>query len=311
MKNNIVVLSGGVGGARFLEGLIQAVPQEEIVVIGNTGDDEEFYGLHVSPDLDIVIYTLAGIVDEKQGWGFKNETYYTMQRLTKLGNDAWFQLGDQDLATHIHRTNLLKQGKTLSEVTDELVRHFDLKIKLLPMSNQPVRTVIKTSQRIISFQEYFVKNRAQDEVRDIIYQGAEKAKPVSGILEILHSAKAIIIAPSNPLVSIGTILSIPGMNKALQTSPAKIAAISPIIGGKTIKGPAAKMMQEMGMEPSAFGVAEFYRDFVDVMIIDEQDKNELKAIEKLGIKVGVTNTIMNDKKTKAHLAQAVLAYIDA
>jgi len=306
MKNNIVVLSGGVGGARFLEGLIQIALQENIVVIGNTGDDEEFYGLHVSPDLDIVLYTLAGVVNATQGWGFADETYHTMEQLTKLGNDGWFQLGDKDLATHIQRTNLLKQGKTLSEVTKELCKQFGLDIKLIPMTDQKVRTKIKTPKSLLSFQEYFVKNRTQDEVLDIMYEGIEKAKPAPEVLETLLNARAILLAPSNPLVSIGTILAIPGIRNALKKTKAKITAVSPIIQGATVKGPANRMMKSMGMEPSALGVAKAYQDFLDVMIIDEQDKELQKIIEKLGMKVITTDTIMKDKKTKVALAKTTL-----
>lgn len=306
MKNKIVVLSGGVGGARFLEGLVQLVPQKDIVVIGNTGDDEEFYGLHVSPDLDIVLYTLAGVVDEKQGWGLKNETYNTMKQLTFLGNNAWFQLGDKDLATHIHRTNLLKKGQTLHEITNELVRSFGLEIKLIPMSNEQVKTIIKTPHGAIPFQEYFVKNRWQDEILDILYSNAEESKPTPGIIDAILSANSVILTPSNPLVSIDTILSVPGIKNALLQTKSRIAAVSPIISGKTIKGPADKMMQAMGMEVSCSGVADHYRDFLDVIVIDTQDEKLKTDIEKLGIQTIVTNTIMKDKSAKKQLAQKVL-----
>ena len=306
MSKKIVVLSGGVGGARFLQGLVQVIPQNNIVVIGNTGDDEEFYGLHVSPDLDIVMYTLAGVVNEKQGWGYKNETYHTMEQLSKLGNDGWFQLGDKDLATHIHRTNLLQKGKTISEVTEALRTQFGLNIKLIPMSDQKVRTKIKTDHKVISFQEYFVKNRAKDTVRAVTYYGSKIAKPAPAVLPAIMQAQAVLLAPSNPIVSIGTILSIPGIRDALRKTNAKIAAISPIIKGTTIKGPADKMMKNLGMEPSALGIAKAYHDFLDVMIIDTQDAALQKNIEKCNIKTFVTNTIMKDQQTKKLLAKTVL-----
>ena len=306
MNNKIVVLSGGVGGARFLEGLIQIIPQEKVFVIGNTGDDEEFYGLHVSPDLDIVLYTLSGVVNEKQGWGLQNETYNVMQQLTNLGNNDWFKLGDKDLAVQIHRTNLLKQGKKLSDITNELVKEFGLKIKLVPMTDDSVKTVIKTINGPIPFQEYFVKNRWQDKVLDIIYSSAEKAKPAPGIIDTILSVEGIIIAPSNPLVSIDTILSISGIREALLKTKAKIIALSPIIAGETIKGPAVKMMKEIGIEASAVGVAQHYRDFLDAMIIDTKDKELKGKIEKLGIKTVVTNTIMKNKEIKKELAQIAL-----
>ncbi len=303
----IVVFSGGVGGSRFLEGLIQVVPQEDIVVVGNTGDDEEFYGLHVSPDLDIVLYTLAGVVNTKQGWGFRHETFHVMQQLTKLGNDAWFRLGDNDLATHMYRTQLLQQGKTLTQVTDSLRKIFGLQIKLIPMSDQTVRTLIKTSHGIIPFQEYFVKNRSLAIVQDVIYKNAETSRPAPGILKAIEQAQMIILAPSNPLVSIGTILAIPGILEALQKTKAPVAAISPIINGLAVKGPVISMMNSMGMEASAAGIAKAYQNFLDLMIIDKQDEDLQKEITKLGIKSIVTNTIMKDKIAKKKLAQTVLS----
>src|SRR5207249_4874235 len=194
----IVVLAGGVGAARFLQGLVQVVPQNQITVIGNTGDDREFYGLHVSPDLDIVTYTLAGVVDETHGWGIRNDTYYTMQQLTHYGNEDWFLLGDRDLATHIHRTNLLRQGKTLSEVTDDLCKHFGLELRLLPMSDQPIATHVQTPVGLLHFQEYMVKRHCADEVQNVLFVGARDAQPAPGILDAIKQADAILLAPSNP-----------------------------------------------------------------------------------------------------------------
>nr|MBA2676912.1 YvcK family protein [Ktedonobacteraceae bacterium] len=197
----IVVLAGGVGAARFLQGVIQVVPQDQLVVIANTGDDREFYGLHVSPDIDIVMYTLAGLVDEKNGWGIRDDTFHTMQQLTSYGNEDWFALGDRDLATHIHRTNLLRQGKTFSEITEELRRHFGLQLRILPMSDQPIATHIQTPVGLIHFEEYLVKRRCSDEVLDVVFVGAQEAKPAPGVLDVLKQADAILIAPSNPIVS--------------------------------------------------------------------------------------------------------------
>src|SRR2546427_10791431 len=216
----IVVLVGGVGAARFLQGLVQVVPQEQLTVIGNTGDDREFYGLHVSPDLDIVTYTLAGVVDETHGWGIRDDTFHTMQQLTSYGNEDWFMLGDKDLATHIHRTNLLRQGKTLSEVTDVLRKHFGLGLRLLPMTDQPVATHIRTPVGLLHFQEYMVKRRCADEVQDVIFVGADKALPAPGVLDAIKAADAILLAPSNPIVSIGSILSVPGIHDALHETSA-------------------------------------------------------------------------------------------
>jgi LPPG:FO 2-phospho-L-lactate transferase len=302
----IVVLAGGVGAARFLEGLVQVVPQERLTVIVNTGDDRDFYGLHVSPDLDIVMYTLAGIVDEAHGWGIRNDTYNTMQQLTRYGNEDWFMLGDRDLATHIHRTNMLHQGKTLSEVTEELRRQFGLNIRILPMSDQPVATHIQTPGGLLHFQEYMVKRRCADEVLDVTFVGANESQPAPGVLDAIKDAEAILIAPSNPIVSIGSILTVPGIHDMLHEASGMVVAVSPIVGGAPIKGPADKLMRGLDMEVSAVGVARCYRDFLDVMVIDEQDAHLLSRIEDLGIPAVVTNTIMRDSAAKTALARRVL-----
>ncbi len=302
----IVVLSGGVGAARFLQGLAQVVPQERLTVIGNTGDDRDFYGLRVSPDLDIVMYTLAGIVDGTHGWGIRGDTYNTMQQLTAYGNEDWFMLGDRDLATHIHRTKLLRQGKTLSEVTEELRRSFGLGLRMLPMSDQPVQTHVKTPVGLLHFQEYMVQRRCADEVQDVVFIGASEAKPAPGVIDAIKEAEAILLAPSNPIVSIGSILSVPGIHDALHEASGMIVAVSPIVGGSPIKGPADKLMRGLGMEVSPVGVARCYRDFLDVMVIDELDSHLLGAIEDLGIPAVATNTIMRDTQAKAALARVVL-----
>jgi LPPG:FO 2-phospho-L-lactate transferase len=302
----IVVLAGGIGAARFLQGLVQVVPQEELTVIANTGDDREFYGLHVSPDADIVMYTLAGLVDESQGWGIRGDTYHTMQQLTAYGNENWFNLGDRDLATHIHRTQLLRQGKTLSEVTDHLRERLGLKLRVIPMSDQPVQTHILTPAGLLHFEEYLIKRHCSDPVQDIEFVGAKTAKPAPGVLTALKEAEAILIAPSNPLVSIGSILSIPGIHDILHEASGMIVAVSPIVGGAPIKGPADKLMTGMGIEVSAVGVARCYRDFLDVMVIDQQDAHLLTEIEELGIPAIATDTIMRDAETKTALARSVL-----
>jgi LPPG:FO 2-phospho-L-lactate transferase len=302
----IVVLAGGVGAARFLQGLVQVVPQERLTTIVNTGDDRDFYGLHVSPDLDIVMYTLAGIVDESHGWGIHNDTYTTMQQLTSYGNEDWFLLGDRDLATHIHRTHLLRQGKTLSEVTDNLRTQLDLQMRILPMSDEPIATHIATPAGLLHFQEYMVKRRCADEVLDVTFVGASEARPAPGVLDAIKDAEVILIAPSNPIVSIGSILAVPGIHDALHEASGMVVAVSPIVGGTPIKGPADKLMRGLGIDVSAVGVARCYRDFLDVMVIDEQDSHLLSEIEDLGIPALATNTIMRDNATKAALARTVL-----
>jgi len=305
----IVVLAGGVGAARFLQGLVQVVPQERLTVIVNTGDDRDFYGLHVSPDLDIVMYTLSGLVNEAHGWGIRNDTYNTMQQLTSYGNEEWFMLGDRDLATHIHRTNLLRQGKPLSEITDELRKQFGLKLRILPMSDQDVTTHIQTPVGLLHFQEYMVKRRCADEVLDVVFAGASESRPAPGVLDAIKDAEAILIAPSNPIVSIGSILAIPGIHDALHEASGMVVAISPIVGGAPIKGPADKLMHGLKMEVSPVGVARCYRDFLDVMVIDNQDEHLLGAIEDLGIPAVATNSIMHDAAAKKALAQKVLEII--
>ncbi len=302
----IVVLAGGVGAARFLQGLVQVVPQERLTVIVNTGDDRDFYGLHVSPDLDIVMYTLSGIVDEAHGWGIRNDSYNTMQQLTNYGNEDWFMLGDRDLATHIHRTNLLRQGKPLSEITDELRKQFGLALRILPMSDQVVSTHIQTPVGLLHFQEYMVKRRCADAVLDVLFVGASESRPAPGVLDAIKDAEAILIAPSNPIVSIGSILAIPGIHDALHEASGMVVAISPIVGGVPIKGPADKLMLGLRMEVSPVGVARYYRDFLDVMVIDKQDEHLLGEIEDLGIPAVATNTIMHDGAAKKALAQKVL-----
>jgi LPPG:FO 2-phospho-L-lactate transferase len=302
----IVVLAGGVGAARFLQGLVQVVPQQRLTAIVNTGDDRDFYGLHVSPDLDIVMYTLAGMVDEAHGWGIRNDTYATMQQLTRYGNEDWFLLGDRDLATHIHRTNLLRQGRTLSEVTEELCKGFGLELRILPMSDQPVATHIQTPAGLLHFQEYMVKRRCADEVQDVAFIGSGEARPAPGVLDAIKGAEAILIAPSNPIVSIGSILAVPGIHDMLHEASGMVVAVSPIVGGAPIKGPADKLMRGLGMDVSAVGVARCYRDFLDVMVIDERDVHLVSAIEDLGIPTVVTNTIMRDDAAKTTLARSVL-----
>lgn len=302
----IVVLAGGVGAARFLQGVVQVVPPEEITVIANTGDDREFYGLHVSPDVDIVMYTLAGLVDEAQGWGIIGDTYHTMQQLTSYGHEDWFALGDRDLATHIHRTHLLRQGKTLSEITDDLRARLGLRLRVLPMSDQLVQTHILTPAGLLHFEEYFAQRHCSDPVQDVQFVGASSAKPAPGVLDAIKEAEAILIAPSNPIVSIGSILAIPGIHDALHEASGMVVAVSPLVGGAPIKGPADKLMSGLHMEVSAVGVARHYRDFLDVMVIDQRDVHLLTAIEDLGIPAIATDTIMRDSAAKAALARTVL-----
>jgi LPPG:FO 2-phospho-L-lactate transferase len=306
IARDVVVLAGGVGAARFLEGVVQAVDPERVTVIVNTGDDTEFYGLTVSPDVDIVLYTLAGLVETSQGWGVRGDTYAALEMLERLGRERWFLLGDRDLAVHIHRTELLRQGWTPSAVTDDLRQRLGLSVRVLPMSDQPVRTTIRTPDGWLPFQEYFVHRRAQDDVLEIRYDGSETATPAPGLLEAIHDASAILISPSNPLVSVGTILSLAGVRDALRTTSARIVGVSPIVGGATIKGPADRMMRGLGMEVSAVGVARAYADFLDVLVIDQQDADLAERVEAEGVRCVVADTIMRDLDVKRALAALTL-----
>ncbi|MEM3011386.1 MAG: 2-phospho-L-lactate transferase [Candidatus Bathyarchaeia archaeon] len=310
MISRVTCLAGGVGAARFLQGLRKVVPEENITVIVNTCDDIELYGLHISPDPDIILYTLADIVDEEKGWGIKGDTFHCLEMLQKLGCDTWFKLGDRDLATHIYRTHLLKQGFPLTHVTENLCKMLGVKIRILPMTDDKVETKIVTDMGAMHFQEYLVKRKAQDKAVKVMYENIENAQPSKEVIESIMETDAVIICPSNPIVSIGTILSVKGIKEALTKTKAKIAAISPIVGGAPIKGPADKLMQGLGLEVSAYSVAYLYRDFLDVFIIDNKDKIEKQRIEALGINVVITNTIMKTLEDKIHLAKTVLTSLE-
>lgn len=302
----VVVLAGGVGAARFLDGLVQVMPQEEITVVVNTGDDRTFFGLHVSPDLDINLYTLAGAVHPEQGWGLAGETFHVLRALERYGHETWFNLGDKDLATHLHRTWRLQQGARLSEIAAELARAWNLTLTILPMSDDPVQTYIRTPQGEMHFQEYLVKHKAAPEVLAVTFRGADAAAPAPGVLAAIERADAIIVAPSNPIVSIGTILAVPGIATAIAASPAPKIAVSPIIGGKPVKGPADRLMPACGYESSALGVAQCYVPWLQHLVIDRADAELAPAIEALGVKTHVTDTLMTDRAARRRLAQFTL-----
>mgnify|MGYP000657407286 CR=1 FL=1 len=297
----IAALAGGVGAAKFLEGLVRVVPPKNISIIVNTGDDEEFYGLYVCPDLDIITYTLAGIVDKNKGWGIKGDTFNCLQMLSKYGYETWFKLGDKDLATHIHRTLLLKQGHRLTEVAEDIARKLGVKAKIIPMTDNRVRTMIVTDRGVLKFQEYFVREKTKVKVKKVYYEGIEKATPSPEALQALREADLVIVCPSNPILSIGPIISLRGIREELRRK--KVTAISPIVGGKALKGPTDRLMKDLGIEPSAYSIAVLYKDFLDLLIIDEVDRHLKKEIEKLGIKVEVTNTVMKTIEDKINLAR--------
>ncbi len=302
----IVVLAGGVGAARVLEGVVQAAPPEQVLAIVNTGDDMTLHGLRISPDLDIVTCTLADVIDREQGWGIAGDTAECMAWLGRLGAPTWFKLGDRDLALHIRRTALLAEGQTLSQVADQFRRALGVASTILPMSDDPVETYIRTPEGTIHFEEYFVQRRAQVEVLGVEFVGAERARPAPGVLEAIRDAEAVLIAPSNPIVSVGTILAVPGVREAIASASAPVVAVSPIVGGAAIKGPAGPLLRAHGYEVSALGVARCYAGLIDGLVIDQVDADLAPAIRALDVRVAVTDTIMRGPAEKRALAQAAL-----
>ena len=295
------------GAAKFLRGLVKRIDPARLTVIVNTGDDEEFYGLHVSPDIDTVTYTLAGVVSRAQGWGLEGESFNALDALGRFYGKPWFGLGDRDLATHLYRTQRMRVGAKLSAITSEIARAFKIKSTILPMSDDRVRTFVKLRGRdAIPFQEYFVRGRARGHVEKIELRGIDKARPAPPVLDALRSSSAIILAPSNPFVSLGPIFGLRGLRDTLKKNRARVAAISPIIGGKTVKGPADKMLRGLGMEVSALGVARLYRDIVGVFVLDEADRALAPKIEALAMRPVLTNTIMSTPEHAARLADVVL-----
>ena len=302
----ITVLAGGVGAARFLQGLVKIVDPSEVTVIVNTGDDVELHGLYISPDVDTVTYTLAGLADEARGWGLRDETWECLAALKRLGHETWFNLGDRDMGLHIHRTQRLGDGATLSEVAAEVASVLGVGCRILPMSDQRVETRVMTRDGDLGFQEYLVKRGAGDPVQAIEFAGIEEAHPADGVTLAIEEARGVVIAPSNPLISIGPILAVKGIREALVGCRAPVVAVSPIVGGKAIKGPAADMMQALGLEVSAYQVAELYRDFLDAFILDYADADSLERVQGLGIKAIATDTIMKALPQKMALARCAL-----
>jgi LPPG:FO 2-phospho-L-lactate transferase len=303
----VVALAGGVGAAKLLRGLVQVVAPDELVAIVNTGDDCEFYGVHVSPDLDIVTYTLAGVVEPKLGFGLAGDSFELVKRLTTLGHATWFRLGDRDFANCLHRTLRLREGATLSGVTDELRRAHGLATRILPMSEDPCPTRVALGDgSVVHFEEYLVRDGAPDAVRSVDLSAAERAMPAPGVLDLIDQARLIILCPSNPVVSIGPILAVRGIREAVASAAAPVVAVSPIVGGAAVKGPAAQLLRGTGSEVSARGVAQLYRDLADGMLIDERDAEQTRDIEALGIRASVADTMMVDRAASARVAQAVL-----
>jgi len=304
-RHSVVALAGGVGAARFLDGLTRVIPPERVFIIGNTADDAEIHGLHISPDLDTVTYTLAGLANPQHGWGIRGDSFRCLEALGRLGADTWFQLGDLDLATHLYRTERLRQGATLAEVTLEITRALKVASTLVPMSNQRVRTRICTPAGELEFQTYFVKRRARDRVTAMRFEGASDAAPAPGILDAIDKAEAIILCPSNPFISIGPILAIPGIREALRRRRDRVAAISPIVGGRALKGPAAKMMKSMQLRSSAAEVAKLYVDFCGIFVLDEVDRKQAAQVAALDMRPVVTGTIMHGLRERKSLGRVL------
>lgn len=302
----VTVLAGGVGGARFLQGLVDVVAPERIVVVGNVGDDVEPHGLHVSPDLDTVLYTLTGQIDHDKGWGVRGDSDRALERARSLGADAWFWLGDLDIGLHLARTEALRRGQPLSTITARLAERLGLRLRLLPATDDRLRTMIDTPDGEVDFQTYYVRHRHADRVTGIRFDGAELARPAPGVAEALRDAAAIVIAPSNPLISIGPILAVPAIRELLATRSAPCVAVSPIVAGEALRGPAAAMLESLGHEPSAAGVAAIYAGLVDVLVVDQQDAELAERVASLGVRPVVTDTVMRDAEVRARLARTVL-----
>lgn len=302
----VVVLSGGVGGARFASGVASLVGQENLTVIVNVGDDVDLLGLRVSPDLDIVTYTLAGLVDEEKGWGFAGDTFNLIQQLRAYGFEVWMKLGDRDLATHLYRTLRLREGATLSEVTNEIRMRLGVKSRILPVTNDRVTTMVELEDgRVVSFEEYFVKLGFRPGVRSVVYKGCGSARPAPGVLEEIQGSDAVIIGPSNPIASIMPILCVKGVRRSVMLKE-RVAAVTPIVGGRALKGPADKMMRELGLEASVLGVAKLYKGVASLMVIDEVDSGYESDVRRLGFRVVVTDTLMKDAGSRLRLARTVL-----
>ncbi|MFT3895603.1 MAG: 2-phospho-L-lactate transferase [Anaerolineales bacterium] len=306
----IVALAGGVGGAKLAHGLAQILSPDELTIIVNTGDDFEHYGLSISPDLDTVCYTLAGLANPDTGWGRVNETWNVIQNASRLGGPGWFNLGDQDLGTHLERTRRLREGQTLAQITKEFCQAWGVEYTVLPMSDQPVHTIVETDEGDLAFQEYFVHRRCEPRVKGFRFDGLDSAEPAPGACEAIQSAEAVVICPSNPWVSVDPILKVLSRaSSPLRSAPREVIAISPIIGGQTVKGPAAKMYSELGIDPSAFAVANHYRKLATSFVLDKIDAQLDESVRALNMQTLVTNTLMKSHDDRKQLAGDVLNFI--
>jgi LPPG:FO 2-phospho-L-lactate transferase len=303
----VVALAGGVGGAKLADGLAQVLPPQDLSIVVNTGDDFDHWGLQVCPDLDTVCYTLAGLANSETGWGRAEESWATFDAVTQLGGADWFRIGDKDLGTHLERTRRLNAGESLSDITAHFCQSWGIQPLVTPMSDDPIATMVHTDIGVLPFQEYFVRQKCQPRVTGFFFAGVERAQPAPGILDALQQADLVVICPSNPWVSIDPILAVPALRSALRDLPGlPVVVISPIIAGKTVKGPAAKMYSELGIQPSALAVAQHYQKNLTGMVIDSLDKNMTDLIAALGCAVISTNTLMKSASDRKHLAEQVL-----
>ncbi len=308
MSGKILALAGGVGGAKLALGLAETLPPAELTVAVNTADDFEHLGLSICPDLDTVMYTLAGVANPETGWGRRDETWTVMDALGQIGGETWFRLGDKDLATHIERTRRLRAGESLTSVIRDLATRLGVKPTMVPMSDDPVRTMVTTDQGELAFQDWFVRLRCEPAVKSVRFAGADKAKAHPALLDT--ALRGIVVCPSNPFVSVAPILAVPGVRAALAKAKAPKVAVTPIVGGQAIKGPAAKMLAELGHDVSALGVARYYREWADGFVLDAQDASLAPEIEALGLKVKVSDTMMRNDADKRRVARDVLDFVD-
>lgn len=304
----IVALAGGVGGAKLAQGLALALPPGALTVVVNTADDFDLYGLRICPDLDTVLYTLAGLANPATGWGIAGDTRHTLDAMARLSEETWFLLGDQDLATHILRTSRLRAGAALTEVMDDFARSLKVETRILPMTDDPVATLIETPAGVLAFQDYFVRRRQADDVLGVRFAGIEQARPSPAVLDAIAAADLIVICPSNPIVSIGPILTLPWVRSALDEAAAPVVAVSPIVGGRALKGPADKMLATLGKAVSAVGIAEIYSGLIDGIVIDEQDRALIAPIQDLGLRAVATQTVMGGAEDRRRLADKVVAF---
>jgi len=307
---NLALLAGGVGGSKLALGLYNVMDPQDLTVIANTGDDIVMHGLHVSPDPDILIYTLAGVVNPEIGWGFRDESFRVAEGLSRYGRAVWFNLGDRDLATHIHRTAMLADGAPLSAAIDSVRRSLGVKTRILPMSDERVVTMLQTDEGRMHLQDYFVRRRCEPRLCAIEFDGVEQARPAPGVTEALENADAVVLAPSNPLISIGPILAVPDISELLRRRRARVISVSPLVNGKSLKGPSDRMMAQLGHDVSAVGVARLYRDVCALMVIDPADADRRAGIEALDMRVVVLPTVMRTLEDKEQLARNIFALIE-